>query len=132
MFTIAKKCAKIVKREEEIKYDNKKVLSYFDSLLGKLTCNGISYPLFKIDYTNIGLAKYLSQDTSGAIGVVVREGNELYLENRGNCMWYDGNGDTLGYGKRIPLTEGELFKVMGFMGYNKYSYTPKEAFDTKS
>lgn len=118
----------IVKHNDNEKYDNKKVLSYFDSLLGKLICNGISYPLFKIDYTNIGLAKYLSQSTDGPIGVLVREGGDLYLENRGSCMWYDKNDSIIGYGKRIPLENGALFKVTGFMGYNRYEYIPKECF----
>jgi hypothetical protein len=118
----------IVKHNDNEKYDNKRVLSYFDSLLGKLICNGISYPLFKIDYTNIGLAKYLSQNTDGPIGVLVREGADLYLENRGNCLWYDKNDSIVGYGKRIPLDSGMLFKTTGFMGYNRYEYIPKECF----
>lgn len=118
----------IVRKEDGEKYDNKKLFSYFDSLYGKIQSKNFTCPIFKLDYNNIGYAKYLDKDDKKLIGYIVRKNNQLYLVNGGEGEWLDNNDNFVKRNSAIPLVESEhLFKTRSFFGYTTYSFVLKES-----
>ena len=120
----------IVKKEENKEYDNRRIRAFFDSLYGKLECGDRSYPLFNVDFNNVGGSKYLTQndDNLNYVGVVRRISDKLYLENCGEKEWYDMEDNPIKKGERILLIEGELFKIKSFVKTYVYSFVEKKNF----
>ncbi len=115
--------------EEKIEgqaYDNRRILSYFDSLYGKIVCQDFSFPVFKIDFNNVGVSKYLTPQTSNNIAVTRRIESGLCLENCGNECWYDKDGNEIKKGDRIPLVEGFIFETNGLFKNRKYFFVEKK------
>ncbi len=110
-------------------YDNRRILSYFDSLYGKLVCQGVSFPVFKVDFNNVGVSKYLTPTAGGCVGVVRRVDNTLYLENCGTEAWYDTRGVRISKGERVPLREGIVFETRGFIRNEVYTFIEKTNFN---
>lgn len=109
-------------------YDNKKLLSLFETLYGKLVCEGDEYPFFKLDYLSLGMSKYLTKAVSGYIGAIRNVGGKLYFENFGSEVWYDMDDNVIRRGDRIPLCEGELFKIKRGFKTEVYSFVEKKSF----
>ena len=110
-------------------YDNRRILSYFDALYGKLVCQNASFPVFDIDFNNVGISKYLTPIAGGYIGVVRRIDGKLYLENCGAEAWYDTRGVRISKGERVPLREGKLFETRGFLRNDEYIFIEKKSFN---
>lgn len=118
----------IILKEEGKKYDNKKVLSLFEVLYGKFVCGDVEYPFFKLDYMSMGMQKYLTKTISGYIGAIRNVGGQLFFENCGNEDWYDMEDNVIKRGQRIPLREGELFKIKQGLKTEIYSFVEKKNF----
>ncbi|MBR2024218.1 MAG: protein phosphatase 2C domain-containing protein [Clostridia bacterium] len=118
----------VVEKEENKTYENVRILSLFESLYGKLVCGDDEYPFFQIDYTGVGAAKYLTKTISESIGVIRIINGNLYFENCGSDDWFDMEDNVIKKGQRIPLAEGELFKIKRTLKTDVYSFVEKENF----